>query len=127
VVAARGGDVLHPFNTVDRLLERHGNGRFDSLCARSRVEGGHLHRGRRELGELRDRQRRDADQTRNDDDERADAGENWTADEGLGEHETDPGYGSARRWSAAPAVLGARGGPSARFCAPQLATPPPPL
>ena len=86
VVAARRGHVLHALDAVDRLLERSGDRGLDRLRVRAVVERDHLHLRRRQLGKLRDRQRRDGDRAGQDDDQRAHARQDRTTDEGIDEH-----------------------------------------
>ena len=85
-VGAVRGDVLQALDAVDRLLQRVGDGRLDGERARAGVERVHVDPRRRELRILLDRQRRDRDETREDDDERADARQDGAADEDVNEH-----------------------------------------
>jgi hypothetical protein len=95
IVAARRRHVLHAFDAVDRLLERVGHRRFDRLGIGAVVERGHLHARRRQLGKLRDRQRRDRDRPGQDDHQRADARQDRAADERIGNHRVEPSGGAA--------------------------------
>ena len=87
VVAARRRHVLHALDAVDRLLERVGDRGLDRLGVRAVVERRHQDARRRQLGKLRDRQRRNRDGAGKDDHQRADARQNRTADEDVGNHD----------------------------------------
>ena len=104
VAAARRAHVLHPLDAVDRLLERRRDRGLDGLRAGPVVERQHLHLWRRQIGKLRDRQRRNRKSACQHDDQRADRGQDRPLDERLSEH--------ARY---CPTTIGA---PSTSFCAP---------
>jgi hypothetical protein len=100
VVRARGGEIEQSLDAVDRLLDGDGDGRLDGLRAGAGVDRRDRDLRWRELGVLRDRQRRDRDRPREDDHERADGGENGPADEGIYEHVGAPGRaGGSERWT----------------------------
>ena len=86
VVAAARRHVEHARHAVDRLLERRGDGRLDGLGVGAGVERADLDLRRREIRKLRDRQGRDRNRAGQDDDQRAHAREDRTADEGIDEH-----------------------------------------
>ena len=83
-VGARGLHVRHALDAVHDLLDRRGDGALDRLRVGARVEGRDRHRRRRQLGVARDRKPRDADRSREDDQERADRRQDRPADEDVG-------------------------------------------
>ena len=85
-VGARRGHVEHALDAVDRLLERRRDRGLDCLRVGAGVERGDGDLRRRQLGILRDRQRRNRDRAGEDDDQRADRREDRPADEGVDEH-----------------------------------------
>jgi hypothetical protein len=108
-VRAGGGHVEHPLHTVDRLLERRRHRRLDFLRVGAGVERSDRDLRRRQRRILRDRHRRDGEQARENQHERADRCENRPADEDVDEHRY-----------AAPACYSARtGAPSASFWTPE--------
>ncbi len=85
-VAARGGHVEHPLDAVDRLFERRGDGGLNGLGVGARIDGDHLHGGRRHGRVLRDWHRGDRQRAGEDDDEGADGREDRPRDERVNKH-----------------------------------------
>ena len=83
VVGAGGRHVAHAFHTVDRGLQRNGDGRFDSGRVGADVVAGDHHLGRRKLRVQRDRNRRDRHGTGKHDQKRANGGKDGSPDEEL--------------------------------------------
>ena len=83
VVGAGGAHVAHALDAVDGLLEDGGDGGLDVLGVGADVVAGDDDLRRREVGIERDRQGRDADGAGEHDEQRADGGEDWAANEEI--------------------------------------------
>ena len=77
--------VEHVLDAVDLLLDRRRHRFRDDLRVRARIIGRDLDRGRRDLGILRDRQRRKRDRADERDDDADHAGEDRPVDEEVRE------------------------------------------
>src|SRR5450631_273510 len=75
IIAAGGGNVLHALGAVDLLLQRRSDGGLDGLGAGSGIESGDTDLGGREVRELRDGQRGNADVAGENNEQGADGGE----------------------------------------------------
>ncbi len=81
VAGARRGHIQHPLDTVDLLLDWCGDRLRDRADVGSRIHGGHLHRGGRDLGELGHWERQERNQSRDHDHDRDDRGKDRPVDE----------------------------------------------
>ena len=80
-VRASGGDIGSTRHTVDLLLERIGNGLFSNYGISPAVIGRHLNQGRRDVGEVLNRQTWDRDDAHQHDQNAANGGQNRPLDE----------------------------------------------
>ncbi len=85
VAGVRRGHVDHVLDAVDRFLERRGDGLGERLGGRAGIARGDDDGRRRDLGILRDRQRRIGDDPEDHDQHRHDRREDRALDEEMGE------------------------------------------
>ena len=83
VVGRHGRDVAHTLDAVDGLLERNCDGGLDNARVGAHVVGRDDHLGWRQLRIQRDRKRRNGDRAGQDNQQRADGGEDGTANEKI--------------------------------------------
>ena len=86
VVGALRRHVEHVLDAVDLLLDRRGHGVEHQLGVGARIAGRHLHRRRRDVGILGDRQHENRQRAGQRDDDRQHRGEDRPADEEMGKH-----------------------------------------
>src|ERR1700678_149941 len=86
VVVLGRGYVLPAFRAVDGLLEPSGDRSFDGAGVRAVVERADADLRRRQIRKLREGKRRNSDRAGQDDQQRANRGENWAADEKIDKH-----------------------------------------
>ncbi len=90
IIAAGGSHVAHAFHAVDGLLQQRGHRGLDSLGVGSGVEGVDRNLRRRQFRKLRDRKERNADRTRDHDEQRGNSRKDGTLDEEIGEQTRCP-------------------------------------
>ena len=95
IIAAGGGEVFQPFDAVNRALERNRDSGLDRLGVSSVVGARDGDLGRSEIRELRDRERGNSHGATENDDQRANSGEDRSFDEEI--NEQSPSLPSAMR------------------------------
>ena len=132
VISTRGGHVLHAFDAVDLLLERRCDRRFYGLRVGAVVEGAYVDLRRREIRKLGDWKSGNRHRARQNNQERADSGEDGPPDKEIDKHflrepfcRTNTKRTERNQDEDFPAGAGAcsvTGAPSTRFWAPSITT-----
>ena len=115
VVGALRRHVDHAFDAVDLLFDGRRHAVGHDLAVGAGIAGRYLHRGRRDVGILRDGERDRGHTAQQQNDNGDDPGENWALDKELGKHGgvlgpvISPMYRSGAGGNYGPSFSGARG------------------